>query len=240
MLNYHINNYEQTDFDSYTFKDSQGEDVVVEGRKWYIEYVLKPGAKSASQLQIIRNYTNAVKQVGGVVEMEGEYNAYLKLKQGDSEVWVHVEVGEEWYTLNIIEKGELIQEVEASLETADKLAQGINTQGKAAIYGIHFDTGKAEIKPESEPVLKEVAKLLSESPSLKLYIVGHTDNVGEFEYNMKLSQARAEAVVKELVEKHSVSEDRIKPYGIGPLAPVASNKTEEGRAKNRRVELIEQ
>ena len=130
--------------------------------------------------------------------------------------------------------------MEASLETADKLSQGINTQGKAAIYGIHFDTGKADVKPESEPVLKEVAKLLSESPSLKLYVVGHTDNVGEIDYNMKLSQARAEAVVRELITKHSVSEDRIKPYGVGPLAPVASNKTEEGRAKNRRVELIEQ
>ncbi len=240
MPNYYINDYEQTDFDSYTFKNSQGEDVVVEGRKCYIEYVLRPGAKSASQLQIIRNYTNAIRQIGGVVEMEGDYDAYLKLKQGNGEVWVHVSVGEEWYALNIIEKGELIQEVEASLETADKLSQGINTQGKAAIYGMHFDTGKADVKPESEPVLKEVAKLLSESPSLKLYVVGHTDNVGEIDYNMKLSQARAEAVVRELITKHSVSEDRIKPYGVGPLAPVASNKTEEGRAKNRRVELIEQ
>jgi len=240
MPNYYINDYEQTDFDSYTFKNSQGEDVVVEGRKWYVEYVLKAGARSPSSLQIIRNYSNAIKQIGGVVEMEGEYDAYLKLRQGDREVWVHVTVGEEWYTLDIIEKGELIQEVEASLETADKLAQGINTQGKAAIYGIHFDTGKSDIKPESEPVLKEMVKLLSEKSSIKLYVVGHTDNVGEIEYNMKLSQARAEAVVKELTTKYSISGDRIKPYGVGPLAPVASNKTEEGRAKNRRVELIEQ
>lgn len=240
MPNYYISNYEQTDFDSHTFVNSQYEEITVEGRKWYVEYILKEGAKAPSGLQIMRNYENAIKSIGGAVEMEDVNNAHMNLKKGEGEIWVHVSVGEDWYSLNIIEKGNLTQEVKADLETANKLAQGINTLGKAAIYGIHFDTGKSDIKPESETVLKEVAKLLSDNVNLKLYVVGHTDNVGEIDYNMKLSQARAEAVVKELTTKYSISSDRIKPFGVGPLAPVISNKTEEGRAKNRRVELIEQ
>jgi OOP family OmpA-OmpF porin len=142
--------------------------------------------------------------------------------------------------LNIIQKGDMVQDVVANPEVSDVFAKELEEKGKTAIYGIHFDTNKAEIKPESETALKEVSKLLSQNPALKLYIVGHTDNVGEFDYNMKLSQARAESVVKELTSKYGVASDRVKPYGVGPLSPVASNKTEEGRAKNRRVELIEQ
>jgi outer membrane protein OmpA-like peptidoglycan-associated protein len=134
----------------------------------------------------------------------------------------------------------MVQDVVANPEVAEAFAKEIGEKGKVAIYGIHFDTNKTEIKPDSETALKEVSKLLSQNPNLKLYIVGHTDNVGEFSYNMKLSQARAESVVKELTTKYGVALGRVMPYGVGPLSPVASNKTEEGRAKNRRVELIEQ
>jgi outer membrane protein OmpA-like peptidoglycan-associated protein len=123
---------------------------------------------------------------------------------------------------------------------ADALAKDIARTGHVAIYGIYFDTGKADLKPESEPVLKEIAKLLQHNPELKLYVVGHTDNVGDLTYNMKLSQARANAVVEELVSKYGVDAKRLKAHGVGPLSPVVSNNTEEGRAKNRRVELVEQ
>ena len=93
-------------------------------------------------------------------------------------------------------------------------------------------------KPESDPTLKEISKLLSENPRLNLYVVGHTDNVGDYNYNMKLSQARADAVVKTLVSKYNVDKKRLTPAGVGPLSPVTTNDTEEGKAKNRRVELI--
>jgi len=166
------------------------------------------------------------------------------LQKDNAEIWVHIETSVltdvNPYQLNIIQKGEMNQDVVANPEVSDIFAKEIGEKGKTAIYGIRFDTNKAEIKPESETALKEVSKLLSQNPALKLYIVGHTDNVGEFDYNMKLSQARAESVVKELTSKYGVASDRVKPYGVGPLSPVASNKTEEGRAKNRRVELIEQ
>lgn len=123
---------------------------------------------------------------------------------------------------------------------AQEMADQITTSGRVALYGIYFDTNKTEIKPESEPTLQEIAKLLKAQPSLKVLVVGHTDNVGPFASNMDLSQRRAQAVVNSLVSKYGVGKERLTPFGDSFAAPVASNKTEEGRAKNRRVELVEQ
>jgi outer membrane protein OmpA-like peptidoglycan-associated protein len=120
------------------------------------------------------------------------------------------------------------------------MAGDIGSSGKVAIYGIYFDFDKAEVKPESEPALAEIAKLLQADATLKLYVVGHTDNAGGYDHNMKLSQQRAEAVVRELTSKYRIAAVRLKPRGVGSLAPVTSNDTEEGRAKNRRVELVKQ
>ena len=121
---------------------------------------------------------------------------------------------------------------------ADALAKDIARAGHVAIYGIYFDTGKAKIKPKSEPTLKEIAKLLRQNPDLALYVVGHTDSRGGFDYNMDLSKRRAEAVVEALVSEYNINEERLHSYGVGFLAPTVSNETEEGRAKNRRVELV--
>ncbi len=109
-----------------------------------------------------------------------------------------------------------------------------------ALYGIYFDTDKAELKPESEPTLVEISKLLKADAKLKLFVVGHTDNVGTFDHNLKLSQASAAAVVAALTKKHGVAAARLTPFGAGPTSPVASNAAEAGRAKNRRVELVAQ
>jgi OOP family OmpA-OmpF porin len=109
-----------------------------------------------------------------------------------------------------------------------------------AVYGINFDTGKSAIKPESAQAIGEIAKLLTADPSLKLFVVGHTDNVGGVDSNIKLSQDRAEAVLQTLVRDHAIAPARLRASGCGPFAPVASNDTEEGRAKNRRVELVKQ
>ncbi|OGW39683.1 MAG: hypothetical protein A2Y97_13755 [Nitrospirae bacterium RBG_13_39_12] len=108
------------------------------------------------------------------------------------------------------------------------------------MYGIYFDTGQSVIKPESEAAMSEIAKLLKKEAGMKVNVVGHTDNVGGIDSNMKLSQARADAVVQALVGKYGIGANRLKAYGVGPLAPVASNDTEEGKAKNRRVELVKQ
>lgn len=248
MPNFYIYDYKYFDFDTYTFVNSKGEEINFEGQRYHITYRLQEGVTPPSQLQIIRNYTNAIKKIGGIIEKESvdqvEGSAYMRLQKDNTEIWVHIETSANTdinpYQLNIVQKSEMVQDVVANPEVAEVFAKEIGEKGKVAIYGIHFDINKTEIKPDSETALKEVSKLLSQNPNLKLYIVGHTDNVGEFSYNMKLSQARAESVVKELTTKYGVASGRVMPYGVGPLSPVASNKTEEGRAKNRRVELIEQ
>jgi OmpA-OmpF porin, OOP family len=121
---------------------------------------------------------------------------------------------------------------------ADEMKRGLDQNGKVALYGIQFDFNKAEIKPDSAGTLEEIAKLLQANAGLKLYVVGHTDGVGTVAYNKDLSEKRAAAVVQWLVAKHRIAADRLTPAGVGPLAPVATNATEEGRAKNRRVELV--
>ncbi|HXY40029.1 MAG TPA: OmpA family protein [Vicinamibacteria bacterium] len=126
--------------------------------------------------------------------------------------------------------------------TADATALGsdIKSTGHVAVYGITFDTNKAEVKPKSKPTLDQIAALLKQDPALKLKVVGHTDMTGLFDANLKLSQARAESVVQVLVAQHGVAASRLRGYGVGPLAPVARNDTDEGRAKNRRVELVKE
>jgi outer membrane protein OmpA-like peptidoglycan-associated protein len=130
--------------------------------------------------------------------------------------------------------------METKMVTVDAsvMAKGIAATGHIALYGIYFDTDKTDIKPESAATLKEIAALLKQDPGLALYVVGHTDNVGGDDYNMDLSRRRAAAVVAALTSQHAVDPKRLKPAGVGLLAPVAPNDTEEGRAKNRRVELV--
>ena len=120
-----------------------------------------------------------------------------------------------------------------------KLASDIDSEGHVAIYSIQFETDSAKLKPSSDPTLAIIAEMLTQQPKLTLLIVGHTDNKGGLKHNMDLSRRRAQAVVKVLISKHRVSGKRLIGEGVGYLAPIASNKSEAGRAKNRRVELVE-
>lgn len=247
MPNYYILECKSSDVDSYKFYDPafQGiKQTVVEGRKVYISYLVKQeySQTPSSTLQIIQNYQNALKSIGGSAyswtqigggELHGRYASQNR------EAWVRIYINRNGggYTLTLVEKQEMAQDVEAN---AKFLSDGIQTAGHVAVYGIHFDFNKADIKPESEAAMLEIAKILRENASMKLYVVGHTDNAGGLEYNLKLSQQRADAVVRELSGKYGVAADRLKAAGMGPLAPVASNDTEEGRTRNRRVELVKQ
>lgn len=123
--------------------------------------------------------------------------------------------------------------------SADDLGAAIHDAGRMAIYGLYFDFDKAVIKPESQPQLDQMVAYLQKNAELKVYIVGHTDNKGTLDYNMKLSGDRAIAVVKALVAA-GVNKARMVPKAAGPIAPLASNRTPEGQAKNSRVELVEQ
>lgn len=213
--------------------------VGVEGHKYYIGYKLNHGAKGPGDLKVVRNIENALTAIGGKVIFEGErpWSATVKLEKGGRETWVEVRAWPTLYRLNIVEREGMKQEVVAN---AEALGNDLSATGHAAIYGIYFDTGKAEIKPESDLAIAEIAKLLKNNNGLKVYVVGHTDNVGSFDANMKLSKERAEAVAKSLVSQHSIAAARLKAYGVSSLSPVAANQMEEGKAKNRRVELVEQ
>lgn len=123
---------------------------------------------------------------------------------------------------------------------ADAMAKGLQAEGKMALYGIFFDTGKAELKPDSKPQLDEMAKLLAAQKALKVYIVGHTDNQGTLDGNLALSQKRAEAIAAALARDYKVDPKRMMARGSASFSPVASNGSEAGRARNRRVELVEQ
>jgi OOP family OmpA-OmpF porin len=241
MPNFYIRDYEEKEFDRYEFQSAADKTTAVEGHYYKIAYNLQGGAKTPSQLQIMRNYENAVKKVGGTVLWDnGESQATMKLVREGKEIWAFVLATyggtTQSYYLTIVEKEAMNQEVTAN---ADAWSNDIKATGHAAVYGIYFDTDKADIKPESEPALREITKLLGQNAGLKLYLVGHTDSTGEFAHNMKLSEARANAVMNALVSKHGIAAARLQAYGVGPLAPVASNRSEEGRAKNRRVELVE-
>lgn len=124
--------------------------------------------------------------------------------------------------------------------SASEIDRSITANGRVAIYGIYFDTGKADLKPESVPSLEQIAAYLRDNPQVKLHVVGHTDSVGGFESNLQLSRRRAEAVAAALVKDYGITSARLMGNGVASLAPVASNATEEGRAKNRRVELVPQ
>ncbi len=123
--------------------------------------------------------------------------------------------------------------------SASEMATGIANTGSVALYGILFDFNSATVKTESMPTLEEIAKLLKGDPNLRLLVVGHTDNVGTFDFNKDLSQRRAAAVVQTLTSKFTVDPKRLTPFGVSFASPVASNKTDDGRAKNRRVQLVE-
>jgi len=239
MPGFHIDDFEEREFDAYEFKGPDGVPIQVEGRWYYIDYGLDDDVRTPSELQILRNHTNAIEEIGGTVLYTDDSNAFLKVEAEGKETWAHVRVYNQAtsYSLYIVEREAMVQEVTAD---AESMARDLAAAGKVAVYGIYFDFDRADIKPESEPALREIGKLLRERPDLKVHVVGHTDNIGGLDYNIDLSRKRAEAVVSALTSQHGIARDRLHSAGVGPLAPAATNTTEEGRALNRRVELVGQ
>jgi OOP family OmpA-OmpF porin len=187
----------------------------------------------------------------GYIWLTSDNQRYLaaKLPRDEGDVYVSLyvtpsgagggpEQGRVLTQLHIIE----IEPMQENMVTvdADAMAKGIGEEGKIALYGILFDTDKATIKPDSQPTLKQISTLLNNNSDLKIIIVGHTDNQGEIGYNMDLSTRRAKSVEATLISDYGVAKDRLSAWGVGYLSPVASNRNEAGRAKNRRVELVEE
>jgi OmpA-OmpF porin, OOP family len=132
-----------------------------------------------------------------------------------------------------------VMEKKMAFVNADDMKQAIHDSGKVAVYGLYFDTDKDAVKSESQPTLAEIAKLLKSEPALRLHVVGHTDNQGKPDYNLDLSRRRAASVVAELTTKYGIPATQLDAFGCGLYAPIASNEEEQGKAKNRRVELVQ-
>jgi OmpA-OmpF porin, OOP family len=126
----------------------------------------------------------------------------------------------------------------AKVPSANEMIGNLTRTGRQALYSIYFDTGQAIVKPASDPTILEIAKLMNNNPQLKLIVTGHTDNIGEFNPNVGLSQRRAAAIVQKLVSEHQIASTRLIPFGAGMAIPLANNLDEQGRTQNRRVELI--
>ena len=243
MPGYFIGEYHDVEFDAAAFKvtaNGKSTDQQIEGHTIKIQYYIKQGVPETSMLQVIRNYQNAARSAGGQVMDDTKggnwYNTTLRLAKPGKEVWILVEARSDNHLITIVEREAMKQDV---VMDAAGMASGLDTNGSISLYGIYFDTAKSDLKPESEPTLAEIAKLLKQNTTLKVAIVGHTDMVGDPAANLKLSQARAQSVINALVTKQGIAGSRLTSFGNGSYAPVASNKTEEGRAKNRRVELVE-
>jgi OOP family OmpA-OmpF porin len=204
----------------------------VEGEFHYLYY---RGPDSTSSDQLMRNFTVALKAAGYTLEYNSPGNNDVVFHLGKT--WIREQVSGINYEQTVVIETALTQEIVA---TAAVLSGGLASNGHMVVNGILFDTGKAEVKPESAPALQEVVKLLQRDAKLKLYVVGHTDNVGALAGNMDLSRLRAAAVVHELTTKYAVAADRLQSFGDGPYAPVTSNDSADGRTLNRRVEIVKQ
>jgi OmpA-OmpF porin, OOP family len=239
MAQYRIASCKVEDFGVYEFFSMKGAKTPVEGKFTLIAYNFTgPDANEPSGLAVVRNYENALKKVGGTI-LQSDPQRWMngKIVKDGQEIWVQAEKGNGAIWLRIVEKQAMEQQIVAD---AAAFGNDIRSTGHAAVYGIYFDTGKADIKPESSQALGEIGKLLKADPQLKVFVVGHTDNTGAVEGNVKLSEARAQAVLQALIRDQGIAPARLRATGCGQYAPVAANDTEEGRAKNRRVELVKQ
>jgi outer membrane protein OmpA-like peptidoglycan-associated protein len=214
----------------------------VEGNATRIHYFHNDPDKQPSALQLIRNYQNAIKAIGGEVLFErlprdgdgGETT--LRVTSGGKQVWVRVEPGifsapTQSYRLDIVEVAAMQQVV-----SANQMLEALNKDGFIALY-IVFDTNKWALKPDGQATVREIVAMLKAAPALKIAVEGHTDNVGAAAANKTLSENRAKAVAAAITAA-GIPAARVSAAGFGAERPVADNRSEEGRAKNRRVELV--
>jgi outer membrane protein OmpA-like peptidoglycan-associated protein len=237
------------------------ESIPLEGRVTRINY---DNPRGRSPLEILANYEQAITGAGGELLFTcadaacgpahagsrwGRFNGTInlpavggyvagKISSGSEVAYIAIGVAKRRHQITIVE----LREMEAGLVEIDPqaLGQELDRLGHVAIPGVFFETGKATLQPQSDAALAAMAQILGDRPGLKVWVVGHTDWTGAFGLNIDLSHARARSVADALVERHQIDAGRLQGHGVGPLAPVASNGSEAGRAANRRVELVVQ
>jgi outer membrane protein OmpA-like peptidoglycan-associated protein len=259
--NMHISDCQSSQFDLRAFPvgppleaDQKPTLVEVEGPVQWISFELNEGATPPSGLQIMRNFEAAATKAGGTVEgrypgwCKGSYDdermprmgngclSYaltLKFVRGGKETWVFIQAAESdgSYIMTVSDREAMQQDISVT-----ELVDGLTKDGFVTLY-INFETGKSTIDPASAKTLDAAAAALKAAADMRAEVAGHTDNVGTPEANLTLSQDRAQAVMAALVER-GINADRLTAKGYGQTAPIADNRSEEGRAKNRRVELV--
>lgn len=242
MPEFYIENFKEVEFDSQEFYFENKQNAI-EGKKITINYrhseSTNGNGKFPTRLQILRNYSNAISEAGGTIlfERPNAEHGYYQFNANNTKTWVKIttaNVGNS-YRLIIVEQQEMRQDV---VITANLIKDKLELDGKITLEGIYFDLGKAAIKEESQPAISEIAKYLKENPNLNCWVVGHTSSEGSFEINSSLSLDRAKAIKNELEKEYNITKGRLFAEGVGPLAPLATNNTEEGKKLNRRVELV--
>lgn len=247
MPNYRIEECRQN-YNAMEMQTGAGKTKPVEGNVYYTRYSFntESNAKMPSGLQIIKNYENAIVAKGGkkiysgvddidggaigaCFEMSANGKNYYVIVRGMYEPAVSGEVGA--YSLIVIEMEGMKQDIDAKA-----MFDAITQTGFVALY-INFETGKADIKPESQKIIEQVAAMLKQNPSIKISVEGHTDNVGGAAPNQTLSENRAKAVMNAIAAK-GIDKARLSSKGWGQSNPVADNNSDSGKAKNRRVEIV--
>jgi outer membrane protein OmpA-like peptidoglycan-associated protein len=264
ITGYVVKDFDAARMQAAPFKDDKPADARrLEGRITRIAYRTRPGP---SILEVSRNFETQLAKAGFETLLACDTDACGGIPFTEAidtlpvpQMWVDgfnyhyfagrkVDGGRETYASVIVSQNNqditaqlIVAElgaIEDKMVNAAQMAKGLGDTGHIALYGIYFDTDKAVLKPESRPTLEQIAKLLASQPQLNVFIVGHTDNQGAYDYNLDLSRRRAEAIAAELVKSFRIAQPRLRTAGLGLLAPVGSNATEAGRALNRRVELV--
>jgi len=232
----------KSDFSIFPFriiKNKKTSTIEKQGRYWKLHYENRNEKgkinRKISKIDIMNNYRAAAKEMGGKVlyAKRGKITFTLPLNNG-TKLWAYVTALDGNYDLVIIEEKGFAKQLTFS---ADQMKRALDSLGTISIYGINFDTAKDKLNPGAEKVLIEIVKLMKNFSELKIEIQGHTDNVGSANYNLNLSNKRANTV-KGYLLLFGIDKGRMNAKGYGFTKPVASNDTEEGRAKNRRVELV--
>jgi outer membrane protein OmpA-like peptidoglycan-associated protein len=236
MPGYTADSPTKRNFDKSDFKVQNGDDtstVTVEGALHNVNYSSGSGAPE-SDLAIQQNYRDALKKLNAQILFTDPNNTAARLDDAGKTIWIKIYSQETGIELTAIEEKAFAASI--TPPTADALKTALDKDGRIALY-VNFDFNKATLKPDAKPVIDQVVALMKNAPALKLEIDGYTDNVGAHDYNVKLSQDRAAAVVTAL-KAAGVDATRLSSNGFGPDKPIADEATAEGRAKNRRVELV--
>jgi outer membrane protein OmpA-like peptidoglycan-associated protein len=264
ITGYQVKDFDAARLQAAPFKDGKpAAERRLEGRVTRIAYRNNPGP---SILEVSRNFETQLAKAGFETLVACDTDACGGIPFTEAidalpmpQMWIDgfnyryyagrkAEGGRETYAAVLVSKSNddiyaqlvvaVVGAIENKMVDAGAMAKGLRETGHIALYGIYFDTDKAVIRPESRPTLDEIAKLLRAQPQLTVFIVGHTDSQGTFEYNTDLSRRRAEAVAAELVKSYKIANTRLRTAGASFLAPIGSNATDDGRALNRRVELV--